>query len=97
MYNLCSYELHVFLTKSTGKSGHVAQRFASSLSSIGVPANFVHAAEWIHGDLGAVLISLCMCIHVHASTSQCTLFIVTVVHSIAYRLASTVLYTSINL
>ena len=80
MYNLCSYEL--FLTKSTGKSGHVAQRFASSLSSIGVPANFVHAAEWIHGDLGAVLISLCMCIHV--CTSQCTLFIV--VHSIAYRL-----------
>ena len=36
----------------TGKSGLVAQRLAASLSSVGIPANFVHAADWIHGDLG---------------------------------------------
>ena len=30
----------------------VASRFAGSLSSVGIPAHFVHAAEWIHGDLG---------------------------------------------
>lgn len=30
----------------------VASRFAGSLSSVGIPAHFVHAAEWLHGDLG---------------------------------------------
>ena len=38
----------------TGKSGLVAQRFAGTLSSVGILANFVNAAEWIHGDLGNV-------------------------------------------
>lgn len=41
----------------TGKSGLVAQRFAGSLSSVGILANFVNAAEWIHGDLGNVSMS----------------------------------------
>ena len=40
------------LVASAGKSGLVAQRFASSLTSVGIPATFVHAAEWGHGDLG---------------------------------------------
>ena len=35
-----------------GKSGQVAQRFSSSLSSIGVVSQFVHTTEWSHGDLG---------------------------------------------
>ena len=37
---------------STGKSGVVASRFAASLSSVGIPAHYVHATEWLHGDLG---------------------------------------------
>ena len=36
----------------TGKSGHVAHRLAASLSSVGISAEFVHASEWVHGDLG---------------------------------------------
>ena len=35
-----------------GKSGQVAQRFSSSLTSVGISSQFVHAAEWAHGDLG---------------------------------------------
>lgn len=35
-----------------GKSGAVGKRLAASLSSVGVAATFVHAAEWGHGDLG---------------------------------------------
>ena len=35
-----------------GKSAAVASRFTGSLSSLSIPAHFVHAAEWIHGDLG---------------------------------------------
>lgn len=37
-----------------GKSGHVARKIASTLSSIGRPALFLHAAEASHGDLGLV-------------------------------------------
>ena len=36
----------------SGKSGIVGNRFAASLSSIGIPSHFVHATEWSHGDLG---------------------------------------------
>ena len=35
-----------------GKSGFVGRRFAGSLGSIGLPAHFIHATEFVHGDLG---------------------------------------------
>jgi arabinose-5-phosphate isomerase len=35
-----------------GKSGHVGQKIAATLSSTGTPAVFLHAAEAVHGDLG---------------------------------------------
>ena len=37
-----------------GKSGHIARKIASTLSSTGTPAYFVHPAEARHGDLGVV-------------------------------------------
>jgi arabinose-5-phosphate isomerase len=37
-----------------GKSGHVARKIASTLSSTGTPAAFLHAAEAAHGDLGSI-------------------------------------------
>lgn len=37
-----------------GKSGHVARKIAATLASTGTPAQFVHAAEARHGDLGMV-------------------------------------------
>jgi len=37
-----------------GKSGHIARKVASTLSSTGTPAYFVHPAEAIHGDLGMI-------------------------------------------
>jgi arabinose-5-phosphate isomerase len=37
-----------------GKSGHVARKVASTLASTGAPAQFVHATEASHGDLGMV-------------------------------------------
>ncbi len=37
-----------------GKSGHVARKIASTFSSTGTPALFVHPAEASHGDLGMV-------------------------------------------
>jgi arabinose-5-phosphate isomerase len=37
-----------------GKSGHIARKIASTLSSTGTPALFVHPAEAAHGDLGMI-------------------------------------------
>lgn len=37
-----------------GKSGHIGAKIAATLASTGTPALFVHAAEALHGDSGAV-------------------------------------------
>ncbi|HUT83223.1 MAG TPA: SIS domain-containing protein, partial [Thermodesulfobacteriota bacterium] len=37
-----------------GKSGIISQKIASTLSSTGTPAFFLHPAEGIHGDLGMI-------------------------------------------
>ncbi len=38
-----------------GKSGIIGQKIASTMTSTGTAAIFIHAAEGLHGDLGAVL------------------------------------------
>jgi arabinose-5-phosphate isomerase len=38
-----------------GKSGIIAQKIAATLSSTGSPALFLHPAEAVHGDLGAIM------------------------------------------
>lgn len=38
-----------------GKSGHVANKIASTLASTGTPTFFVHPAEASHGDLGMII------------------------------------------
>ncbi|HVL34210.1 MAG TPA: KpsF/GutQ family sugar-phosphate isomerase, partial [Burkholderiales bacterium] len=42
------------LVSGIGKSGHIARKVASTLSSTGTPAYFVHPAEANHGDLGMI-------------------------------------------
>lgn len=37
-----------------GKSGHIARKIASTLSSIGTPAIYLHPAEAEHGDMGVI-------------------------------------------
>jgi len=37
-----------------GKSGHIAQKIAASLTSTGTAAHYLHPAEGVHGDLGVV-------------------------------------------
>lgn len=41
-----------------GKSGIVGQRLSASLVSIGCLSNYVHGAEWGHGDLGEQQLSI---------------------------------------
>ena len=42
------------IVSGIGKSGHIARKIASTMSSTGTPAYFVHPAEASHGDLGLV-------------------------------------------
>ncbi|HIJ75076.1 MAG TPA: SIS domain-containing protein [Candidatus Hydrogenedentes bacterium] len=42
------------LTTGMGKAGHVARKFAGTLSSTATPAVFIHPGEAAHGDLGLV-------------------------------------------
>ncbi|HAK51178.1 MAG TPA: capsule biosynthesis protein [Gammaproteobacteria bacterium] len=42
------------VTTGIGKAGHIAHKFASTLSSTGTPAFHVHPAEAGHGDMGMI-------------------------------------------
>ena len=43
-----------------GKSGHIAQKIASTFSSIGSSSFFVHPSEANHGDLGMITNNDCV-------------------------------------
>src|SRR3989449_9615485 len=42
------------LVTGMGKSGIICRKIAATLSSTGTPAFFLHPAEAVHGDLGAI-------------------------------------------
>jgi len=42
------------ITTGIGKAGHIARKFAATLCSTATPAQFLHPAEAVHGDLGVV-------------------------------------------
>ena len=42
------------ILSGVGKSGHIARKIASTLTSTGTPAYFIHPTEASHGDLGAI-------------------------------------------
>ncbi len=42
------------ICSGVGKSGLIAKKIASTMSSIGVPSIFVHPTDAIHGDLGMI-------------------------------------------
>ena len=46
-------EGRLFVT-GMGKSGLIGKKIAATMSSVGLPAVFVHAAEGVHGDLGLI-------------------------------------------
>lgn len=51
---LCSGINGRIVVTGVGKSGHVGRKLAATLASTGAPAQFVHAAEASHGDLGMI-------------------------------------------
>ena len=53
-----------------GKSGHIANKIAATLSSTGTPAQFVHPAEASHGDLGSITDKDCILAFSNSGLSQ---------------------------
>ena len=51
---LCAAANGRIIVTGIGKSGHVARKIAATLASTGTPAQFVHAAEASHGDMGMI-------------------------------------------
>jgi arabinose-5-phosphate isomerase len=51
----CGAERGRVVVTGMGKSGIIAQKIAATLSSTGSPALFLHPAEAVHGDLGALM------------------------------------------
>jgi len=51
----CGLEHGRVVVTGMGKSGIIAQKIAATLSSTGSPALFLHPAEAVHGDLGALM------------------------------------------
>ena len=58
------------ITLGVGKSGHVANKIASTLSSTGSPAYFLNAGEALHGDIGVVEKNDVILIFSHSGQSQ---------------------------
>jgi len=52
--DLCAAATGRLIVTGIGKSGHVAHKIAATLASTGSRAQFVHAAEASHGDLGMI-------------------------------------------
>ena len=44
----------VVVTTGMGKAGHIAQKAASSFSSLGTPSFYIHPGEASHGDVGVI-------------------------------------------
>jgi len=51
----CGQDRGRVVVTGMGKSGIIAQKIAATLSSTGSPALFLHPAEAVHGDLGAIM------------------------------------------
>lgn len=53
-----------------GKSGHIGRKIASTMSSTGTPAFFLHPAESSHGDMGMVAKKDCLLVISYGGGSQ---------------------------
>ena len=58
------------ITCGVGKSGHIARKTAGTLSSLGSPSLFLHAAEAVHGDLGMVTANDVVILYTHSGETD---------------------------
>ncbi len=76
------------IVSGIGKSGHIARKIASTMSSTGTPAYFVHPAEASHGDLGMITRDDVLLALSNSGESQELLFILPIVKRLGGRVIS---------
>ena len=82
------------IVSGIGKSGHVGRKIAATLASTGTPANFVHATEASHGDLGMITPDdFCLLISNSGETSELKDILA---HSRRFGILTAVISSSLN-
>ena len=69
-----------------GKSGIIARKLAATLSSTGTPSYFIHPAEAVHGDLGAIQPSDVLVVLSHSGETPEVLRLIETVRRLGARL-----------
>lgn len=60
----------ILVLTGIGKSGHVASKLASTFTSLGTPAVFVHPVEALHGDMRILTRTNCLVALSRSGTAQ---------------------------
>jgi arabinose-5-phosphate isomerase len=72
------------ITAGMGKAGQIAHTFATTLSSTGTPAFFLHPSEAQHGDLGIVQPGDVIIVFSNSGKTREVLELIDLVHNLEY-------------
>jgi len=72
------------ITSGMGKAGQIAHTFATTLSSTGTPAFFLHPSEAQHGDLGIICPGDIIFIFSNSGKTREILELIDLIHNLGY-------------
>lgn len=72
------------ITSGMGKAGQIAHTFATTLSSTGTPAYFLHPAEAQHGDLGVIKPGDIIFVFTNSGETREIHELIQLIHNLAY-------------
>lgn len=72
------------ITSGMGKAGQIAHTFATTLSSTGSPAFFLHPAEAQHGDLGVIMPEDIIIFFSNSGKTREIIELIELIHSLGY-------------
>ncbi|NBU96942.1 MAG: SIS domain-containing protein [Spirochaetia bacterium] len=72
------------ITSGMGKAGHIANTFATTLSSTGTPSFFLHPAEAQHGDLGVIMPGDIVIVFSNSGKTKEILELIELIHALNY-------------
>jgi arabinose-5-phosphate isomerase len=73
------------ITTGMGKAGQIANTFATTLSSTGTPAIFLHPSEAQHGDLGVVQNGDIIIVFSNSGETREVIELIELVHGLNYH------------
>jgi arabinose-5-phosphate isomerase len=73
------------ITSGMGKAGQIAHTFATTLSSTGTPAFFLHPSEAQHGDLGIVQPGDIIIVFSNSGKTREVIELIDLIHNLEYK------------